>query len=161
MAEREIVLPVTDPPGLTVSQIVAGDLGGVFREARVWVDAPGGWRPGELPVGLVRVLAEFTYRPKWRFVLVREPMTGWPSGMGAWGLRVRAWVEDAYHPGVWGTETQTFPVPWPHGPDSQEEWVAWLRRAVIFPVEQHESDEWFKVGGVRLFDPHMKDRAGG
>lgn len=32
----------------------------------------------------------------------------------------------------------------------------WLRRYAIATVEQHETDEWFKVNGVALYDPHSK-----
>jgi hypothetical protein len=110
--------------------------------------------PVDAPRGLVAVLGEFTYLPKWEFRLRQ----GLPQP-GLWTLHVRTWVEDSRHPGTHGRGHWGFTV-WDEPDAPREFWVEWLRKCMR-EIAMHEVDEWFLVGGVRLFDPHAGQAAPG
>jgi hypothetical protein len=157
----EYRFPVALAPGL--DWLAEPDPGQMFApvESSVWVDAPPGMLP---PKGLARLLAQFTYRPGWRFVLVYssrfESLTTGLPGWPAWSLRIHMKIEDTYRRGV--TRDQTFTVSLPTYPDEvpDEYWLQWLRHTAIQLAEDHEIDEWFTVAGKRPFDPHVKGARG-
>lgn len=116
---------------------------------QVAVDAPYSQDPREHGLGtLLVVLAQFEYKPRWRFVLT---WTG--SYLNDWAIHVHTWVENAYHPGVWaeGHSLAAIPV----GSKFDEAgWLSFLHGYVIPRIEQHETDEWFRYKGQRPYDPH-------
>jgi hypothetical protein len=103
------------------------------------------------PQGLVDLLAEFSYKPRWRFEL--EPAGTGLRGVFWWSLFVHTWVEDVFQPGVWAEGVHMVPVP-QAGDAGAEFWEHWLHDQVWGVVERHEVDEWFRVGDRRPFDPH-------
>jgi hypothetical protein len=135
--------------------------------AQCWVDAPEGVDPRQAGLGpLMRVLARVTYRPRWRFVLTHRPAElGGYAAASEWLIHVHTWVEDAYHPGRWmeGHSFAYLPgLGWDEREGMDEEgWVSFLHRYVIPRIEEHETDEWFRYGGARIFDPHAPRSARG
>ena len=98
------------------------------------------------PAGLVKLLAEFTYKPRWRFELVPGDYSLWST------LVIHTWVQDAYPPHNWGGGVFQVPVP-PRDEMSEDDWMRWLRHQIT-AAEDHETCEWFLVAGKRPFDPH-------
>jgi hypothetical protein len=106
---------------------------------------PAWWEPG-MPPALVELLASFRYKPKWEFRLG-------PAIAGGWVLRIRSWVPDVHDPDSWGYGNTAIPVP-PYDGMGAEDWQEWLHEVIISGPERHETDEWFRVGGERPYDPH-------
>lgn len=150
VAER--LIPVMLPRALPLAEVpVSSVLDGEFT--RVAVDAPEGQDPRRDGLGaLLVVLAQFEYRPRWRFVLTWAAPPSYGI-MNRWLLHVHTWVEDAYHPGRWAEGHSLAVLPHDAGLDEQG-WLAYLHGYVIPRVEQHESDEWFRYKGERPYDPH-------
>jgi hypothetical protein len=88
---------------------------------------------------LRELLQTFTYRPGWSFYLERDTLV------------IRANVLNTDNP----KETIRvdfgigLPFPTPHKFD----WTRWLFDQIMV-VEDHEAREFFKIGGVKVFDPH-------
>lgn len=146
MPER--LIPVMLPRALPLAEVrVSSVLDGEFTQ--VAVDAPYSQDPREHGLGtLLVVLAQFEYKPRWRFVL-----TWAGSYLNDWAIHVHTWVENAYHPGVWaeGHSLAAIPV----GSKFDEAgWLSFLHGYVIPRIEQHETDEWFRYKGQRPYDPH-------
>jgi hypothetical protein len=106
---------------------------------------PSWWAPG-MPEGLVNLLADFSYKPKWTFRLIPAHYPG------EWMLMVGTWVPDIRDPEVWGRGSWAMAIP-PVDMDA-DGWLHWLRDIIHSGPERHETDEWFTVGGKRPFDPH-------
>lgn len=54
--------------------------------------------------------------------------------------------------------TFTVPVPF-HLADQTDEWIVqWVFEAVIVPMEVHEAQEWFRLDGELVNDPHAVKR---
>jgi hypothetical protein len=108
------------------------------------------------------LLARITYRPGWQLRVFED------YSSGAMALHVIAQVEDTYHPGRVGRILHGHLIPaylrlqdpldaQLSRPENLEaERIRWIREA-LGRVELHERDEWLKVDGVRLFDPHAND----
>lgn len=90
------------------------------------------------------LLRVFTYRP------------GWTFEVDAGQLHIRAEVVDTddVRRTCVITDRRALPL---HslrsGHVDDKFWMQWLREAIL-SVERHEMDEFFKVGGVKVFDPH-------
>lgn len=85
------------------------------------------------------LLEHFTYKPKWRFSLVREgllisiiaPNTDNPEQMIE--VNLSRGIPSFVHPDF----------PWEH----------WLLDQIM-EIERHEAQEFFKIDGIKVFDPH-------
>lgn len=107
----------------------------------------------DVPGGLARLLDRVEYKPGWRFQVM-------PDGPGRILLvAIREDVLDAYGSGKRSPQmtAQGLPASDVIGDGSDEMWVH-VVHDVLSRAEQHEVDEWFRVGGVRPFDPHASDR---
>lgn len=93
--------------------------------------------PEEEP--LRKLLRAFTYRPGWTFDVV------------AGDLIIRATVIDT------DNLTKTTPLTYTRGlplyVQDTFDWTRWLL-AQIMIVEDHEAREFFKIDGVKVFNPH-------
>ena len=93
--------------------------------------------PDEEP--LQRLLNGFTYRPDWSFVI--------ENGV----LVVRALVIDTDNTG------KIIPLQFGIGLPSRVrpgfDWTRWLFDQIM-EVERHEAQEFFKINGIKVFDPH-------
>lgn len=159
MAERLIPVMLPGPdlvPWLADADVQETSPGPAFRQ--VPVCAPEGRDPRADGLGtLLLVLAQFEYKPRWRFVLT---WTGYEGRyMNQWVIHVHTWVENAYHPGVWaeGHSLAAIPV---GSKFNEAGWLSFLHGYVIPRIEQHETDEWFRYKGERPYDPH-KPRGSG
>lgn len=144
------------PGGAGLSEITGSLWGGDGIRVRL-TSRPQWWQPG-MPEALVELLAEFSYKPRWRFSLRSMTEAGRPghSFESRWLLLVNTWVEDVTQPGVWSAGVFTIPVPWGDDEAPRDYWLHWLRDQIWQGPERHEVDEWFTVGGERPFDPHAK-----
>ena len=113
------------------------------------------WLNDAAPAELMKLLARFTYKPRWTFRL--EPADGWP---GQWMLLITTWVQDIRPPHNWGHGAFTVPVPPISGEAHAGYWEHWLRDTIWHVAERHEVDEWFTVDGQRPYDPHARKEAG-
>lgn len=88
---------------------------------------------------LKKLLQKFTYRP------------GWTFEVEAGTLIVRAIVIDTDDP------TRTTPLSFaqiiPQYVPDDFDWTRWLLRKIM-EIEDHEAREFFKIDGVKVFDPH-------
>lgn len=89
---------------------------------------------------------EISYKPRWRFEIVEAPHEAYVY----LGLFFDA--DDAYKPGYW-TVVQGATVLPPPALTDRGAFFSWVRHQ-ISAAENHEIDEWFKVSGVRVRDPH-------
>lgn len=89
-------------------------------------------------------VGELTYKPGWKFVVLRNhaPFIGI-------GLSQR--TEDSNEPGRFVTIGSTVVVPWHI--DGQKDFLRWFARELI-EREAHETIEWLRFGGERVFEPH-------
>jgi hypothetical protein len=127
--------------------------------AQVPVAAPDGIDPHASGLGpLLRVLAGFRYRPRWRFVLTWTGPAD--AGFWQWAIVVHTWVEDAYHPGRWAGGQSFCHLPEMRDWD-EAAWLRFLHDYVIPRIEQHEMDEWFVYDGARPYDPHKPSQGSG
>ncbi|WKV22123.1 hypothetical protein 8UZL_00005 [Mycobacteroides phage 8UZL] len=90
------------------------------------------------------------YKIDWWFTVMENYMLGYPA------LKiVSAPVHDSYHPGNTQMARVEMMHPIPHGiadwPLKQQ--VYWIQEC-IRAMELHEMDEWLKIDGVMLHDPH-------
>jgi hypothetical protein len=118
------------------------------------------------------LMADFTYKPNFKSEVA-------PAANGVATIHLTMYVPDSYrsHPSVqmttmvddaWSfrsslvirrTYTHDLPLIEVVGSRIVEEYLPedqfyrWLHR-FIRDIEQHEIDEWFKVGGVAIHDPH-------
>lgn len=95
------------------------------------------------------ILKNFTYKPGWKFRLedfgsflvlcidAEVPCTDEPGRM----INIR--FRENFDPLV-------------HRAMDERAWMRWLRERIL-DVEKHEIDEFFKVDGVKVFDPHRND----
>lgn len=85
------------------------------------------------------ILRTFTYRPGWKFAIV--------DGR----LMIRAMVIDT------NDHSQMTPLcnvqSIPEFVRKDFDWPRWLLH-VILEIEDHEAREFFKIDGVKVFDPH-------
>lgn len=93
----------------------------------------------ELEQPLRTLLRDFTYRPDWHFYV-----------KGGY-LCVRAAVVDTDDP------TQICPLKYkqalpPYAPPSFP-WQRWLFDQIM-RIERHEAQEFFKIAGMKVYDPH-------
>lgn len=114
-----------------------------------------------ITVQWVRELVEqITYKPGWKFEYVPAASYGWPA---QYTLGI-----DPFSPGV---IIVTARVPDSRQPDREIEvsgryivpeyldesyFIKWFKDGVILPSEFHEVDEFFRVAGVLVNDPHSK-----
>lgn len=99
------------------------------------------------PLG-VYLAAGFTYKPGWSFVL--DPGAG--IAAAARLLTITMDVPDVHQPARRILAARTYAVPHESIAVDTQWWARWLRER-INEMEQHEIDEWFRVGGVPAFDP--------
>lgn len=95
------------------------------------------------PAALKELLSRFTYRPGWDFNILRERDT--------YILHISADVVDSDNP------HKIAPLQFAHGipqfvPPAFD-WQRWLLD-MIMEVERHECREFFKIDGVKVYDPH-------
>jgi hypothetical protein len=107
-----------------------------------WNTPPPDWT--EL-APLKDLLARFTYRPGWKFTLDRE---------GA--VRVEAMVIDT------DDTERVCPLSFRQMPPRHVydgfPWEKWLFDEIIMKIERHEASEFFKIDGVKVFDPHAGEQ---
>lgn len=92
-------------------------------------------------------LAQVSYKPGWRFTLYEHRFEG------IW-LSIRAEVPDAGNPSrttVVNIRTAVPPIP------DAAYFHHWLRDYRLDRVDSHERREFYRVGGVKLDDPHAPD----
>lgn len=104
----------------------------------------------------VAVIENISYRPGWKL----EVNLGYGFA-DAVMIVLSALVEDAYggpgsrrinvmmHKTLTATELQYFDIP---------RLLDWVRRFLFLEMEDHESREFFKFHGERVFDPHKGER---
>lgn len=99
----------------------------------------------ELPddgAALKQLLQKFTYKPGWTFDVERE------------GLVIRFTAIDA------DDHTKLAPVSFgvtiPAFVRTDFPWDRWLLDQIMV-VEDHEAREFFKINGVKVFDPHAQE----
>lgn len=97
---------------------------------------------------LSEVLPDFTYKPGWQFELH-------DLGDGDAQVDVAFMAVDS-HAGGDPQKTTAFFVA-PHAVSSATRAKRWLR-AIVLWVEEHEADEWLKVRGRPVHDPHQAGR---
>lgn len=88
---------------------------------------------------LKEILRSFTYRPGWRFSVEDKHLV------------VRATVIDTDNPNQ--EVPLGFEISLPSFTDPVFDWTDWLFRQIM-TIEQHEAQEFFKINGVKVFDPH-------
>lgn len=92
---------------------------------------------------LRELLRRFTYRPGWTFSIENGD------------LRVRAEVIDA------NNQSQAIPLTFarsiPRCVYQEFDWVGWLYEQVL-AMERHEAQEFFKIDGRQVYDPHPEQR---
>lgn len=85
------------------------------------------------------LLRMFTYRPDWKFTIHEDR------------LLIRAIVIDTdNHQRLISLSFETFI---PDMVKDDFDWPRWLLHAIM-EVEDHEAREFFKIDGVKVFDPH-------
>lgn len=117
-------------------------------------------------------LRGFTYKPGWHFDMTRRPE--FPSGVA---VQVSFMAEDSRRgPNQvpsYREFTMTAGEPFrverddlilvkatfavPHRRQDEMSFWRWLREVAVRAVELHEADEWFRVNGQLMFDPHVGD----
>lgn len=93
------------------------------------------------------VLTRLTYRPGWRFETYEDPS-------GAVVLRFGCWEPNSEKPGeeIEVVYTDTRPrAEWQHWTERQL--LTWIRDVVRTRL-LHEMDEWLRLDGVPLREPH-------
>lgn len=88
---------------------------------------------------LRKLLRDFTYRPGWTFNVV--------GGL----LLIEATVVDTDNPKQ--MIPLNFQVGLPSGVRDGFDWTCWLFHQIM-TVEEHEAREFFKINGVKVYDPH-------
>lgn len=88
---------------------------------------------------LERLLQTFTYKPDWAFTIIEE------------GLLIRLIAVDTDNHRNRIPITFSIGIPSFVRPDFP--WDRWLLDQIM-EVEKHEAREFFKVNGVKVFDPH-------
>lgn len=115
--------------------------------------------------GLTRfqeLVAKITYKPGYRFHADRDMDRGAEAGCL---FRMTFRVQDTYHPGQTPEFMQAFLIPhwllerWGHLLEQDEQraldrMARWVRKALGWH-ELHERDEWIRVDGTMVFDPHQ------
>lgn len=94
------------------------------------------------------MLATFTYKPGWAFVLE-------PCADNSWLVRMIWESSDSRSPTRKTTVVQVWHLPPLNRGRSKSELQRMLRRE-IHMAEKHEADEFMLFNGERLFDPHKK-----
>lgn len=114
-------------------------------------------------------LSRFRYKPNWQFEMTRQPQ------MGAACIRIMVLVDDSRgfdgrgepwtrHCSACGQDSGLkipiegmYPIPrLTEMADPEKRFFDFLRQC-IWSVERHESDEWIRVDGELLHDPHAGD----
>jgi hypothetical protein len=140
------------------------DPGRLERQPEGWV--PFAWEGmGAAVFAFQELVRHITYKPGYRLE-VRQPWDQYTRGGGVL-LSITARLEDTYHPGQFTEQAMNFTVV----PYVLERWGEWLERRpelarqdmlrlvlkCLGIHELHERDEWFRVDGVMVFDPHRGD----
>lgn len=89
-----------------------------------------------------KLLQSFTYKPGWTFYVEAD------------GLIIDALVIDSDN--LEKTIRVQFGVSIPFYADAKFPWDRWLLDQIKM-VEDHEAREFFKINGVKVFDPHGKE----
>ena len=117
-------------------------------------------KPAEM---LEKFFACFTYKPGWSFEVERKYREGnpWTPLDERWDtfIVIRAEVPDIYNPEKTIQITGRYHFPLEHlfyakAPEQVLiERIHWW----VWDMEKHESDEWFRVDGVAVFNPHKTE----
>lgn len=109
------------------------------------------------PAQLHHWLSRITYKPGWTMRLV-DPSPGEDAAVGTIGYEYRNLVlvvevptADSRNPGQQVVVTHRQPVP-PFF-EGWHDFVRWVRYE-LHATEIHEADEWIRVDGEMVFDPH-------
>lgn len=92
------------------------------------------------------VLRKITYKPGWK--LSWELMRTYSVV-----LMISADIEDSFNPGQMGKIGFREPLPRCQSIANRDHLLQ-LVRAVLGKIELHERDEWLKIDGIVIFDPH-------
>jgi hypothetical protein len=98
-----------------------------------------------------RILKHLSYKPNMKLEL--EPPHIFPNP----ALVLRAEVENSYNPGEKikvGFRTE---IPEFFNERDDHKFIEWVFQTIM-KWERHEAQEWFKLDGVPLDDPHKNDR---
>lgn len=109
---------------------------------------------GPYPDDLEELIAQWQYRPGWRFTLAhleRDPKDSHGVAAGGLTLIIYAAVYDSYHPDQFRPVNHYFIVP--AATYDREAWRDWVQDC-IEQVEMHESREWSVVDGERPYAPN-------
>lgn len=101
------------------------------------------------PPGLAELVAQVTYKPNWRVVLVDA--TDPDDGSGGLALEIVSDTEDSMRPGYPIRVRHQFLVP--PATYNRVTWAAWIFDR-FRDVETHEAGEFFRIDGLREFAPH-------
>ena len=118
-------------------------------EAARWAASP---RPGMLTIEQARAeLARYAYKPSWTFRLV--PGRGYGGLYGDLTLIIEFDAPDAT--GASSTPVRLHSVsPIPY--ELTAVLLGAVLRHAVAAAEHHETDEWFRRGGVLVTDPHPR-----
>lgn len=99
---------------------------------------------------LAPILARFTYKKGWRF----KSYTRCRGPYAEVVLKISITTDCADRPGEVIELSGTYTVDGLVAKSYDERrWLLWLRERII-EAEKHEVDEFFQIGGVKIFDPH-------
>lgn len=105
-------------------------------------------------LALQACLDRVTYKQGWTLEAVLDPGDG---GQGHWciNLLVTHWAPNAYPDGRKEVLVYRMRTVSPHIYRDLDaaRFIAWVR-SVVIELEMHEHDEWFKVDGKHLTEPH-------
>lgn len=105
-----------------------------------------------------RLLDHMTYKTGWELRIDRMGH----NLVQPFRLNIKLWVENTYEPHDMVTIDSYHPLPprtllgWKPTPENDAEFYQWVREQIHWR-ELHESDEWFKINGVMVWDPHRTD----
>lgn len=100
------------------------------------------------PPGLAELVDRLTYKPGWKFTLIKRYDE---DGSGGLTLVILSVTPDSYD--VKKTSRVNHPFLVPPASYNERNWLAWIFDCIV-KVETHEAGEFFKVDGVRPFAPH-------
>jgi hypothetical protein len=100
-----------------------------------------------LPEDISELLSRVSYRPRTQFQLLTERNVPWTT------LVISMFVTDSDNLEQQSWVHMKHPIP---PLKDERSFYSWLRHTLHI-CEMHEADEFFKVDGIKLFDPHRSN----